>query len=61
MIIRTRRRLLEAAKALRDRGETPPGVDAPEIYRRRGVQLTLDKGANWMEATEDAVRRVVPA
>jgi phenylpropionate dioxygenase-like ring-hydroxylating dioxygenase large terminal subunit len=61
MIIRTRRRLLEAAKALRDRGETPPGIDSPEIYRRRGVQLTLEKGANWMEATEEAIRRVVPA
>jgi phenylpropionate dioxygenase-like ring-hydroxylating dioxygenase large terminal subunit len=61
MIIRTRRRLLNAAKALRDRGETPPGVDAPETYRRRGVQLTLPTGANWIEATQDAIRQVVPA
>ena len=61
MIIRTRRRLLNAAKALSEAGETPPGVDAPEIYRRRGVQLTLETGANWMEATESAIRQVIPA
>jgi phthalate 4,5-dioxygenase oxygenase subunit len=61
MIIRTRRRLLNAAKALSETGETPPGVDAPEIYRRRGVQLTLETGANWTEATESAIRQVIPA
>ena len=31
MVIRTRRRLLDAAKALRDEGQTPPGVDVPHI------------------------------
>src|SRR5579871_1619232 len=33
MIARTRRRLLTAARALRDAGTVPPGVDDPEIYR----------------------------
>ena len=33
LIIRTRRRMITAAKALRDEGITPPGVDNPEIYR----------------------------
>ncbi|MFN0070988.1 MAG: Rieske 2Fe-2S domain-containing protein [Chloroflexota bacterium] len=61
MIIRTRRRLINAARALHEQGQTPPGIDAPEIYRRRGVQLTLPSGANWMEATQDAIRKVIPA
>ena len=33
MITRTRRRLLMAARALRERGTTPPGIDNPDIYR----------------------------
>jgi nitrite reductase/ring-hydroxylating ferredoxin subunit len=61
MIIRVRRRLLEAARALRDQRVMPPGVDAPAMYRRRGVQLTLPPGANWLEATEDLVHHVIEA
>jgi nitrite reductase/ring-hydroxylating ferredoxin subunit len=61
MIIRVRRRLLEVVRAHRDDAETPPGVDQPDLYRRRGVQLTLAQGANWLESTEDMVRQVVPA
>jgi phenylpropionate dioxygenase-like ring-hydroxylating dioxygenase large terminal subunit len=61
MIIRVRRRLLEVVRAFRDEGVMPPGVDQPELYRRRGVQLTLPPGANWLEATQDMVHQVVPA
>ena len=61
MVIRVRRRLIDAVRAYRDEGGTPPGVDSPTLYRRRGVQLTLPHGANWMEATEDMVHRVVSA
>lgn len=35
MIIRVRRRLLNAAKELREQGTIPPGVDQPELYRQR--------------------------
>ncbi len=31
MVIRTRKRLLDAARALRDRGQIPPGVDDPRV------------------------------
>jgi len=34
MVIRTRKRLLDAAKALRDTGKVPPGVDDPGVYAR---------------------------
>jgi hypothetical protein len=56
MIIRVRHKLIEAAKALRDRGVAPPGVDAPELYRVRSVIVNLPKEANWVEATRDVVK-----
>jgi phthalate 4,5-dioxygenase len=49
MIIRTRRRLLEAARALRDHGTVPPGVDEPDIYAVRSATVILDDGAPWIE------------
>ncbi|HEU0166211.1 MAG TPA: Rieske 2Fe-2S domain-containing protein [Chloroflexota bacterium] len=52
MIIRARRRLLNAAKALRDHGITPPGVDNPAAYHVRAGGAFLPKGVNWVEATE---------
>ena len=61
MIIRVRRRLIEVVRAFADEGILPPGVDTPELYRRRGVQLTLPHDANWLEATEPLVKQVVPA
>ena len=53
MIIRTRRRLIEAAKALRDTGATPPGADKPAAYATRSGGVVLPRTANWIEATED--------
>jgi hypothetical protein len=61
MIIRVRRRLLEVVRAHRDDSEVAPGIDQPDLYRRRGVQLTLAQGVNWLESTEQMVRQVVPA
>jgi hypothetical protein len=56
MIIRVRRRLIEAAKALRDEGMTPPGVDRPEIYRVRSAIVNLPKAADWVQATREVVK-----
>jgi hypothetical protein len=53
MVIRVRRRLMEAARALRDRGVTPPGVDDPEVYRVRSGGFFLEAGGDWIEATRD--------
>jgi hypothetical protein len=58
MIIRVRRRLLESLQA-HSQGTIPPGVDQPEAYRRRGVQLTLEPGSNWYQRTEEMVHQVV--
>jgi hypothetical protein len=52
MIIRTRRRLIAAAKALRDEGVTPPGVDNPEFYRQRSGEVVLPREVFWWDATK---------
>jgi phthalate 4,5-dioxygenase oxygenase subunit len=51
MIIRTRRRLLEAARALRSAGSVPPGVDEPSVYAVRSGGVELPRSANWVAAT----------
>jgi len=53
MIIRTRRRLIAAARALREHGATPPGVDDPEVYGVRAGGVILPRTADWQTATED--------
>jgi phenylpropionate dioxygenase-like ring-hydroxylating dioxygenase large terminal subunit len=52
-IIRVRRRLLEAVKALRDHGTTPPGAREPSLYTVRSCLTVLPPEANWLEALED--------
>jgi phthalate 4,5-dioxygenase oxygenase subunit len=58
MIIRTRRRLLNAARALRDHGTVPPGVDDPEVYHVRSTTVVLDEseGQNWQDIAGPLVK-----
>ena len=51
MITRTRRRLLLAARALREKGERPPGADDPGVYRaaRSGYFLAPADRGSWQE------------
>ena len=50
MITRTRRRLLMAARALRDNGVLPPGVENAEVYRgARSGYLVSDDRTPWRE------------
>jgi phthalate 4,5-dioxygenase oxygenase subunit len=53
MVIRTRRRVLAATKALRDAGEVPPGVDDPSVYRCRSGGVILPRDADWRDATKE--------
>jgi phthalate 4,5-dioxygenase oxygenase subunit len=53
MVIRTRKRLIDAAKALRDKGQVPPGVDEPYVYETRSGGVVLPKDANWVDATKN--------
>jgi phthalate 4,5-dioxygenase oxygenase subunit len=51
MITRTRRRLLTAARALRDKGTPPPGVDDADVFRdARGGYFLCDEGSGRQDA-----------
>ena len=52
-IIRVRHRLIEAARALRERGTTPPGVDSPEVYQQRSGWVFLPRGVDYWEGTRE--------
>ena len=58
MVIRVRRRLLDAVRALHAaRAQTPPGVEQPEAYRVRSGGVLLPEGTDWVEATRELRRR----
>jgi hypothetical protein len=57
MIIQTRRRYLAAARALRDHGTPPPGVEAPRSYHQRSGQVVIPRNADWWEATRELRER----
>jgi phenylpropionate dioxygenase-like ring-hydroxylating dioxygenase large terminal subunit len=52
MIIRTRRRLINAATAFAETGVTPMIVEHPEFYRIRAGSTLLPVEADWFTATE---------
>jgi phthalate 4,5-dioxygenase oxygenase subunit len=56
MIIRVRRRLQQAARALREQEVVPPGVDEPSAYAVRSGGVELPRNADWLEATTDLRR-----
>jgi hypothetical protein len=53
MIIRTRRWLIGAAKALRDNGTVPPGVETPEKYYLFSGGAIVPSSLNGIDATSD--------
>jgi len=53
MVIRVRRRLLDAVRAHMRTGQAPPGVDQPEAYRVRSGGVVLPDGMDWVEATRE--------
>jgi phthalate 4,5-dioxygenase len=55
MVIRTRQKLLNAARALRDQGQTPAGVDQPELYRRRSGGALFPSGADGLELAKEII------
>jgi phthalate 4,5-dioxygenase oxygenase subunit len=61
MVIRTRRRVINAAKGLRDHGTVPPGVEDPTVYRQRSGGVFLPRSADWLEATKELRRAFVEA
>jgi nitrite reductase/ring-hydroxylating ferredoxin subunit len=57
LIIRTRRKLIATAKALRDEGILPPGVDQPSAYRQRSGGVLLPRDIDWWEGTKELRER----
>ena len=56
MITLTRRRLLEAARALRDHGTVPPLVDNPHVSTgARSGDLIVPSGPSWLDAYEQTM------
>lgn len=55
-IIQMRTRVLNAVKALRDHGTTPPCVDDPEAYAVRSASAILPKDQNWFDANRELLR-----
>ena len=53
MIIKVRRLLLGAARALEEQGAAPPGVDDPEAYRHRSGTIVLPRDVDVWEATRE--------
>ena len=62
MVIRTRRRVINAANALASEGVIPPGVDDASIYRRRSGGIILPRDVDAMAVTRDREQKgIVPA
>ncbi len=59
MITRTRRRLLVAARALREKGVMPPGVDNPGIYMQARSGEAVLAADDWQAAYRDRLPHVV--
>ncbi len=53
MIIRTRRRLINAAKAFRDLSVLPAGVDDPSVTAVRSGGVILPASVDWWEGTKE--------
>ena len=53
MIIQTRRRLMRAARALREQGATPPAVDAPDLYNVRSCSAVFSEDVDWRTEMAD--------
>jgi hypothetical protein len=62
MITRTRRRLLLAARALRDQGAVPPGAEDASIYRsaRSGYFVSNDE-SDWQQVYANRLAEAVHA
>jgi phthalate 4,5-dioxygenase oxygenase subunit len=60
MIARTRRSLLQAARAWGERGEVPPGAQNPAVYfRARAGSFLADPGLTLEEAYEDQLGKAI--
>jgi len=58
MIARTRRRALQAARAFRETGQAPPGVDTPELFLSSRSGYFVDaSGSDWQSLYDQALQQ----
>ena len=55
-IIRARRRLMLAAKALREQGAAPSEIETPEAYRVRSAAVVLPKSSSWVDGAHEQMQ-----
>ena len=55
MVIKTRRKLIQAATDFEATGATPPGVDKPALYRQRSGGVLVPRGVSAIHACEDLI------
>jgi hypothetical protein len=60
LIIRTRRRMINAARALRENGTIPPCVDEPQLYRQRSGEMILPRSVDWYTYYQDLRKNWMP-
>ena len=53
--IKARLKLLDAAKALREKGTVPPGARDAGVYRVRGASIVVPDDVNWIDGVNDAM------
>lgn len=60
MIVRTRRRLLRAARELASHGTNPPGVQDPFVYSdARGGELVVPDFKNWTDTYNEKLKEAI--
>jgi phthalate 4,5-dioxygenase len=52
-IIQVRRRLITAAKALREQGLTPESIESPSLYGIRSAAVVLPRTVSWIEGAQE--------
>jgi phthalate 4,5-dioxygenase oxygenase subunit len=53
MVIRVRRRVMDAARELAETGRAPFSVEHPEVYRQRSGGVILPQDVDWIAATSE--------
>ena len=51
-VIQFRQLLLKLLRAYKQEGVMPPGVDDPELYRKRSASVILPKSEDWVASTD---------
>jgi hypothetical protein len=54
-VIKARRMLLDAARALRQNGTIPIGARDPSVYRVRGTSTVVADNVDWLQGVRESI------